>query len=312
MPEQVQENMDNINKLDKKYGSLNNKLVSVGSWLKGRKYLPQQIVSYGGSSYVCISTVYAILPPPNDTTHFKLFVKEGETGPQGPQGETGPQGPQGETGPQGPQGETGPQGPAGAVNIDDSFSTTSENAVQNKVITNKINEMDGIISANSQRLQRALLTPISAPTQQKIVGIGTDNVQDLINLGSTIQLVDGTLNVKNDIINNISAALRRVYVEDYSMPTVSPDSEYGFVRWSNGLQICWAKYTAGGTGYEYRYLPAPFINTDYTVIKGFHDTTSTDTTPFRILTNNNREINRFEAYDVARAPVNYIAIGRWK
>lgn len=47
-------------------------------------------------------------------------LRDGATGPEGPQGETGPQGPagpQGETGPQGPAGptgETGPQGPAGA------------------------------------------------------------------------------------------------------------------------------------------------------------------------------------------------------
>ena len=41
------------------------------------------------------------------------MMKEGLTGPQGPQGERGDQGPQGEKGPTGPQGEKGPTGPQG-------------------------------------------------------------------------------------------------------------------------------------------------------------------------------------------------------
>lgn len=81
MPEQVQENMGNIKRLDKKYGGLQNKVVFVGAWLKGRKYVPQNIVSYNGSTYICISTVYAVLTPPQDITHFELFVAKGEGAP---------------------------------------------------------------------------------------------------------------------------------------------------------------------------------------------------------------------------------------
>lgn len=104
---------------------------------------------------------------------------QGETGPQGPKGDTGgtgPQGPKGDTGATGPQGPQGPQGPAGAngfspvasvtktgntatititdqngtttaqisdgtsITVDSSLSVTSTNPVQNKVITEAIDD----------------------------------------------------------------------------------------------------------------------------------------------------------------------------
>ena len=119
MPEQVQENMKNVKKLDDKYGQLNNKLVFVGKWLKGRKYDKQQVVEYGDASFVCISPVIAVLPPPNDTTHFDLFVKgsQGEQGPAGPAGPVGPVGPAGPVGPVGPKGEDGEQGEPGPEGV---------------------------------------------------------------------------------------------------------------------------------------------------------------------------------------------------
>ena len=128
MPEQVQENMDNVKKLDEKYSSMQNKLVFVGKWLKGRRYKPQQIVEFEDATFVCVSSVIAVLPPPQDTSHFDLFVNKGE---QGPQGATGPQGPQG------PQGATGPQGPA--VPIDFTLNPTSTNAIANLTVYNAIN-----------------------------------------------------------------------------------------------------------------------------------------------------------------------------
>lgn len=58
---------------------------------------------------------------------------------RGPQGEQGKQGPKGDKGDKGDTGATGPQGPAGPQGpsqpVDAAFSTTSENPVQNKVIT---------------------------------------------------------------------------------------------------------------------------------------------------------------------------------
>lgn len=94
-----------------------------------------------------------------DEDNAKLYVKgansyeyltdmSGSQGVQGPKGEQGPVGPQGPIGPQGPQGEvgpqgaTGPQGPVGpGATVDAALSTTSENAVQNKIITAEINSI---------------------------------------------------------------------------------------------------------------------------------------------------------------------------
>lgn len=74
-----------------------------------------------------------------DEDNAKLYVKgsnsyEYLTDMSGSQGVRGPQG---EQGPVGPQGPTGPKGEAATV--DAALSTTSENAVQNKIITAEIN-----------------------------------------------------------------------------------------------------------------------------------------------------------------------------
>ena len=156
MPEQVQENMDNVKKLDEKYGSMQNKLVFVGKWLKGRRYKPQQIVEFEDATFVCVSSVIAVLPPPQDTSHFDLFVNKGEQGPQGPQGATGPQGPQGATGPQGPQGEDGEQGEEGpeGVGIDSitradvQYGTSQTTTIVDFYLTNGNNYEVEVVAVN--------------------------------------------------------------------------------------------------------------------------------------------------------------------
>ncbi|MGF6376845.1 hypothetical protein M2140_001923 [Clostridiales Family XIII bacterium PM5-7] len=75
--------------------------------------------------------------------------EQGDTGVQGPKGEQGIQGQKGEkgdTGPQGLQGIQGERGPAGSdatVILDDELSTTSDNAVKNKVIANALANFSG-------------------------------------------------------------------------------------------------------------------------------------------------------------------------
>ena len=64
---------------------------------------------------------------------------------RGPQGEQGEQGPKGDKGDKGDTGATGPQGPAGPQGpsqpVDAALSTTSENPVQNKLVTNAIQDL---------------------------------------------------------------------------------------------------------------------------------------------------------------------------
>jgi len=82
-------------------------------------YLINDIVTYNGVAYICISDVYGNTTPDIDTS-FAVYTAKGDTGPQGATGATGPSGPEGIQGPTGadsmvpgPQGDTGPTGPTG-------------------------------------------------------------------------------------------------------------------------------------------------------------------------------------------------------
>jgi hypothetical protein len=73
-------------------------------------------------------------------------------GPQGVQGEQGPKGDKGDkgdTGATGPQGPAGPQGPSQPV--DAALSITSENPVQNKVVTSAIQDLQAHELSTAER-----------------------------------------------------------------------------------------------------------------------------------------------------------------
>lgn len=74
---------------------------------------------------------------------------------RGPQGEQGEQGPKGDKGDKGDTGATGPQGPAGPQGpsqpVDAALSTTSENPVQNKVVTSAIQDLQGHELSTAER-----------------------------------------------------------------------------------------------------------------------------------------------------------------
>ena len=70
-------------------------------------YFQNDIVSYGGSSWICV--VAQTTETPNiHSTAWQLLASVGNVGPKGLQGDTGAQG---QTGAQGPTGPTGPRGP---------------------------------------------------------------------------------------------------------------------------------------------------------------------------------------------------------
>ena len=85
MPEQVQENMDNIDALNNELDSRPVGLIDKGDWTRGRHYYPQQVVQYNGASYLCTRSIISLATPDTDPLHFKLFA----SGSQGEQGETG-------------------------------------------------------------------------------------------------------------------------------------------------------------------------------------------------------------------------------
>lgn len=74
MPEQVQENKDNINKLAKQITELND-FNFMGQWISENEYKVNDIVIYNNSIYVVIQDIdNSIIPPAQDIQHFYLAV----------------------------------------------------------------------------------------------------------------------------------------------------------------------------------------------------------------------------------------------
>lgn len=99
-----------------------------GAYSSATYYAVDDVVSYGGSSYIAIVASNNRTPSAQPSFWSPVSVKgdTGATGPQGPTGPTGPQGwtgaqgsqgPKGDTGATGPQGPQGPQGPKGGFDL---------------------------------------------------------------------------------------------------------------------------------------------------------------------------------------------------
>lgn len=88
-----------------------------GAFASSTVYAINDVVSSGGSNYICIlGYTSTATTPPNDTTNWTLYTAVGATGPTGPTGigTTGPTGVTGATGPTGVTGVTGVTGPTGS------------------------------------------------------------------------------------------------------------------------------------------------------------------------------------------------------
>jgi hypothetical protein len=111
-----------------------------GAFATSTAYAVNDVVSSGGSTYICILAYTSTsTTPPNDTTNWTLFTSvgaTGATGPTGPTGSVGAVGPTGvtgasitgPTGPTGPTGVTGATGPTG-VGFNSTTATVASNAV---------------------------------------------------------------------------------------------------------------------------------------------------------------------------------------
>ena len=87
-----------------------------GAWIAGATYKTGTVVTYGGSSYLCLVRNSGVAPNTN-TGDWALLDSAGARGPRGatgPAGLQGSSGPQGAIGAAGPRGVPGPPGPAGA------------------------------------------------------------------------------------------------------------------------------------------------------------------------------------------------------
>ncbi len=113
----------------------------MGAWTSpSNEYYPYDVVSYNGSSYVCIAYVYDVSTPPSeDTIHWTIFASKGDTGPQGA------------TGPQGPQGPVGPAGAiATAVTIDSPDTAISGTITAEQLSTLQASLDNYILFANEK------------------------------------------------------------------------------------------------------------------------------------------------------------------
>ena len=70
-------------------------------------YVKDDLISYGGSTYIVIANSVKGVVPPN-SSYYRVFAEKGDPGETGAQGETGPQGNPGQPGQDGSPGAPGP------------------------------------------------------------------------------------------------------------------------------------------------------------------------------------------------------------
>lgn len=121
LPQQVQENADNIKILSKYIKEAYNTKEDVDATTttieRTKTTIPEGVTS--GWLFASNGTLFEIFSVVENIVYLKFWAtigkqgKQGERGPVGERGPAGPQGPRGETGPRGLQGERGPAGPQG-------------------------------------------------------------------------------------------------------------------------------------------------------------------------------------------------------
>lgn len=89
--------------------------VAQGAYNATKAYVPLDIVSYNGGSYICLAANTGNAP--TDMTYWQTLAMRGSDGPAGPAGKDGATGAKGDTGATGPKGDTGAQGPQGLQGI---------------------------------------------------------------------------------------------------------------------------------------------------------------------------------------------------
>lgn len=102
-----------------------------------------------GDGYIDTNGHLQVLSSLSPRTFTDVGLVRGPQGEEGPQGEKGDKGEKGDTGATGPQGPAGPQGPSQPV--DAALSSTSENPVQNKVVTAAVQDLQNSVVPAAQR-----------------------------------------------------------------------------------------------------------------------------------------------------------------
>ena len=188
-----------------------------GPYDSGTQYYVNHVVTYQGSSWICIQTINGTAPAEN--TWWTIFVPQGDTGSTGPQGDTGLTGDTGPTGPQGDiglTGDTGPTGPQGEPGVSGTTAVLAHQVKAGEALTKGqavyVSSADGtnmIVSKASNAMESTssktmgLITTDLALngqgtliTEGLLAGLNTNtaNAGDPVWLGTDGNLIYGLLN----------------------------------------------------------------------------------------------------------------------
>ena len=155
------------------------------------------------------------------------------------------------------------------ANADDIVNITDMLAgVEEKVETdlpNRLSNVESNLTEINPKVARALLTPMSAPSELKLVGIDNNNNQEMLGIGSGLKVDADKLKIDEEILNNIELLKENV---------MTP-SDTGSIAISVGSGRTY--YTATANGYIYcRYVGAGSGGTKALLINYGKDTTHTN------------------------------------
>lgn len=272
----------------------------MGTWVSENEYHVDDLVTYNGSSYICIQDHQNVSVTPDlDAVNWLIFVEKGDVGSTGqaagfgtPTAQidnntgtpsvtitaSGPntakvfnfsfrnlKGAQGNQGVQGPTGATGPGVPSGG--------TANQYLKKN----------------SSTNYDTSFETPDTTPTNgsNKLITSGgvysalslKANTSDLTSKANTsLNNVSPTLSSSSVTVNGKTGtkyAGSHIIVESW----VSSDNKEWYRKWSDGWKECGVFVGSGGWSEFTVTLPVTFSNVYYTCVMGFQATNSASSYP---------------------------------
>lgn len=135
----------------------------------------------------------------------------------------------------------------------------------------EIASLQSITTENSQKLQRALLTPMSSPTQLELVGIDTNNSQKMIGIDTdSLLYIDDKLKLATNIRSTIRI-LSKIFFEGTETNLEVLGSDYfvdgsGYIHFeTSGLIITQLSINPNSANFKVD-LPKPYSSNKYVVV----------------------------------------------
>lgn len=158
--------------------------VAQGAYSTTKTYVPLDIVTYNGSSYICLATNTG--KAPTDMTYWQSLAMRGSDGPAGPAGKDGATGAKGDTGPQGPKGDQGPQGERGKQIFKSSYEDIPHQT------TNYWSDLSPTVSVdNPPQIGDTVITPAGKIFQIDTVSVGGGGGGGTFGVGDVLGNIKG-------------------------------------------------------------------------------------------------------------------------